>query len=127
MTNMQVGYVNVYVTDFPAAVRFFGATLGFEQLMREDDFGYATFGVGPITLGVTRVDPDDETQAAMVGGMTGIGLVVRDLDGEYARLVEAGVRFTQPPEAMPWGGYMALMLDADENIYYLDQVPTDHP
>ena len=124
---MQVGYVNVCVTDFPAAVGFFGATLGLEQLMREDDFGYATFDVGPITLGVARVDPDDETQAAMVGGMSGIGFVVRDLDDEYARLVEAGVLFTQPPEAMPWGGYMALMLDADENIYYLDQVPADHP
>jgi predicted enzyme related to lactoylglutathione lyase len=124
---MQVGYVNVCVTDFPAAVGFFGATLEFEQLMREDDLGYATFDVGPITLGVARVDPDDETQAAMVGGMSGIGFVVRDLDDEYARLVEAGVLFTQPPEAMPWGGYMALMLDADENIYYLDQVPADHP
>jgi predicted enzyme related to lactoylglutathione lyase len=124
---MQVGYVNVCVVDFGAAVEFFGTKLGLTQLMREDDFGYATFDGGPITIGVAKIDPADETQAAMVGGMTSIGLVVSDLDASYARLVEAGVEFTRPPEVMPWGGQLALMLDVDGNIYYLDQVPENHP
>ena len=118
---MQVGYVNVYVTDFAAAVEFMGSTLGLEQLMREDDFGYASFDAGPITVGLAKVDPDDPIQAAMAGGMTGIGFVVDDLDARHAELVESGVHFVQPPEHMPWGGYMALMQDGDGNVFYLDQ------
>jgi len=107
-----VGYVNVYVTDFDA---------GLTQLMREDDFGYASFDAGPITVGMAKVDPDDPIQAAMAGGMTGIGFVVDDLDSAYEELAGQGVAFTQPPEKMPWGGYMALVQDGDGNVYYLDE------
>ena len=115
---MQIGYVNVYVTDFAAGVEFLGATLGLTQLMREDDFGYASFEAGPIHIGLAKVDAKDPIQAAMAGGMTGIGLVV---DASYAELVAKGVGFVQPPEHMPWGGYMALMQDAAGNVYFLDQ------
>ena len=118
---MQVGYVNVYVTDFAAGVEFLGSTLGLSQLMREDDFGYASFDAGPVTVGLAKVDADDPIQAAMAGGMTGIGFVVDDLDSSHAELVAKGVEFVQPPEQMPWGGYMALMQDQDGNVFYLDQ------
>ena len=116
-----VGYVNVYVTDFDAGVEFLGSTLGLTQLMREDDFGYASFDAGPITVGMAKVDPDDPIQAAMAGGMTGIGFVVDDLDSAYEELAGQGVAFTQPPEKMPWGGYMALVQDGDGNVYYRDE------
>ena len=40
----------------------------------------------------------------------------------YRELENKGVRFTMKPEKQPWGGFMALFLDPDGNIFYLDQL-----
>ena len=118
---ITVGYVNVYVTDFDAGVDFLGSKLGLTELMREDDFGYASFDAGPIQVGLAKVDPDDPIQAAMAGTMTGIGFIVDDLDAVFTDLSAQGVEFAQTPQKMPWGGYLALVRDTDGNVFYLDQ------
>ncbi|MFM8643852.1 MAG: VOC family protein, partial [Actinomycetota bacterium] len=55
------------------------------------------------------------------GRHTGIGLVVADLDAEFARLTSLGVQFPMPPTRQPWGGVMALVADPDGNVFYVDQ------
>jgi predicted enzyme related to lactoylglutathione lyase len=61
-----------------------------------------------------------------VGRHTGVGLEVADLETEHARLTGLGVHFTMPPTRQPWGGFMAMISDADGNIFYLDQVSAAH-
>jgi predicted enzyme related to lactoylglutathione lyase len=114
---MQLGYVNVSVTDFDRALTFYGQTLGLPLRHADRDFGYAAFATGPASLAVVR--DDDPTR---VGRHTGIGLTVADLDAEYERLRGAGVTFSMVPAKQPWGGYMALFEDPDGNVFYLDQV-----
>jgi predicted enzyme related to lactoylglutathione lyase len=114
---MKITYVNVACSDFDRAVAFYEGTLGLTLNFADRDFGYASFDAGPIALGVAKSD-----DASGVGGHTGIGFVVDDVDAEYARLSGAGVRFTMKPERQPWGGYMGLFADPDGNVFYLDQV-----
>jgi predicted enzyme related to lactoylglutathione lyase len=115
---MRIGYVNVAVTDFARALRFYQDMLGLRLRFADDDFGYASFDAGVVNLAIVR-DPEN------AGRHTGIGFVVEDLDAAYTRLSALGVRFTQPPERQSWGGYLSLIADPDDNVFYLDQVSRD--
>ena len=111
----KVGYVNVFVTRFDEAVTFYSDVIGLELQMREDQFGYASFDAGPVSLALAETD-----DASLVGRHTGIGLMVEDIDAEHARLVAAGVEFDMPPTRQPWGGTLALFRDPEGNVFYLD-------
>jgi len=115
MSDIRVGYVNVFVHDFDRAVQFYSDTLGLILDVREDNFGYASFKAGPVSFAVAQTD-----DSVLVGKHTGIGLIVSDIDAVYADLIGRGVEFDMPPTKQPWGGTLALMKDPDGNIFYLD-------
>jgi predicted enzyme related to lactoylglutathione lyase len=119
---MKVAYVNVQVTDLGRSVEFFEKRLGLAPRSVDDEFGYASFDAGPIQLGLARIDPDDPEQRALVGRHTGIGFAVADLEARHAELAAQGVAFPMPPRKQPWGGFMALFADPDQNVFYLDQI-----
>ena len=119
---MHVSYVNVNVTDLERSITFFEKTLGLPLIFGDQEFGYASFDVGPIRLGLAVVDPTDEAARSLVGRHTGIGFAVDDLVSRHAELAERGVAFSMPPTKQPWGGFMALFSDPDGNVFYLDQV-----
>lgn len=48
-------------------------------------------------------------------------LRVADIHVTAARLQDAGVRFTRPPEQEPWGGWIATFPDPDGNTVQLLQ------
>ena len=50
-----------------------------------------------------------------------VGRVKSPEDAVFADLSAQGVEFAQTPQKMPWGGYLALVRDADGNVFYLDQ------
>lgn len=52
-------------------------------------------------------------------GASGITFHVEDVDGTYPMLLERGVRFSGPPEPMPWDDRAVWMLDPDGNRYFL--------
>ena len=107
-------YINVHVSDFERSLDFYRDVLGLELLMTDESFGYASFKAANVQFAIVKSDP------SQVGGHTGIGLLVKDLDAAHAELAEQ-VTFTQPPTKQPWGGYMALFVDPDGNEFYLDQ------
>ena len=74
-------------------------------------------------MGIAVAGPE---QANLIGRHTGVGLAVDDLEAEHARLVALGVDFESPPTRQPWGGFMALIKDPDDNIFYLDEVSAAH-
>ena len=123
MSKVSIGYVNVYVSALEPALDFYGEKLGLVLAMQDAEHGYASFDAGPIRLGVAVASGE---QAELVGGMTGIGLVVDDLEDEHARLSALGVAFPMAPARQPWGGFMALVSDPDGNQLYLDEVSAAH-
>lgn len=122
MESPKLGYVNVYCTDLARTVEFFARTLGLELQYSDEKFGYASVDAGPVRMGLAQIDPSDETLRGLVGRQTGVGFSVADLDAAYVELRSRGVRFTIEPEKYPWGGYMAMFADPDDNTYYLDQL-----
>ena len=125
LTPLQLAYVNVYVTDLARSMEFFEKTLGLGLQFGDAAFGYASFDAGPIRIGLAQIDPDDDDSRALVGRQTGVGFGVVDLKAAYAALRERGVAFSMPPSKQPWGGFMALFEDPDENVFYLDELQGD--
>jgi predicted enzyme related to lactoylglutathione lyase len=124
MDKPTIGYVNVFVTDFERAVRFYRDQIGLEVNSEDADFGYASFATRGASFAIAAVSPDSD-QADLAGRHTGIGWIVDSVDEAYKVLSERGVSFSSPPTKQPWGGYMAMMEDPDGNVFYLDQ-PREH-
>jgi predicted enzyme related to lactoylglutathione lyase len=121
MTELTIGYVNVYVSDLDRAVPFYRDTLGLLQTIGDASFGYFGFEAGSIRIGVAQVDRESD-QADLIGRHTGVGFVVSDVTTTTARLEAQGVEFSMPPSKQPWGGFMAMFKDPDGNVFYLDQL-----
>ena len=119
MDQPTIGYVNIFVTDFDRAVKFYRDQVGLEVVHEDAAFGYASFATRGASFAIAAVSPDSD-QADLAGRHTGIGWIVDDVDKAYESLRENGVTFTQPPTKQPWGGYMAMMQDPDGNVFYLD-------
>jgi predicted enzyme related to lactoylglutathione lyase len=117
--NPTIWYVNVFVSDFNQALTFYTEQLGLEVVRKDADFGYAAFATQGAGFAINAVESG---QADLVGRHTGIGWGVADLDKTHKALAAKGVQFARPPEQQPWGGYMAMMLDPDGNVFYLDQL-----
>ena len=120
---MQISYVNVFVADLEKATEFYRDKLGLHLQFSSPEHGYASFAAGSVRLGVALPGTD---HAELVGRHTGVGFEVADFEAEYTRLSGLGVRFTMPPTRQPWGGFMAMISDADGNVFYLDQVSAAH-
>jgi lactoylglutathione lyase len=121
MGNLDIGYVNVFVSDFNRALKFYQETLGLKLNSGDEAFGYASFHAGPISFGIAQTD-----DSSLHGRHTGVGFVVQDIDATYTSLVSAGVEFDMPPTKQPWGGTLALFKDPDGNVFYLDPGGLDH-
>ena len=113
--SLRVGYVNLYVSDFEAAVTFYRDTLGLTLVTSDEAFGYASFDAGPISFAVAKTD-----DSALVGRHSGIGFMVKDIDAAFDALAAKGVVFDMVPTDQPWGGRLALFRDPDGNVHYLD-------
>ena len=116
----KIGYVIVGVKDLERAIEFYRDVIGFEFVHAAPEFHFAEFKVGDRRFSLAGGGGGDGTHK--VGGNTGIGFVVADVDAAYERLAANGVEFTMKPEKMPWGGYMGMFADPDGNVFYLDQV-----
>ena len=120
---MHIAYVNLFVSNMDRALEFYGEKLGLTIEFSDSEHGYASIKAGAIRLGLALPGPDDK---GLVGRHTGIGLCVEDLVKEHARLVELGVVFTMEPTKQPWGGFMAIIADPDQNLLYLDEISAAH-
>lgn len=106
--------VTVVVSDYDAAIDFFVRALGFE--VAEDSPTLTNDGrpkrwvvvrpPGAVT-GLLLARADGPDQAAAVGwqadGRVGFFLRVDEFGAAYQRMLAAGVEFTRPPRAEPYG------------------------
>jgi catechol 2,3-dioxygenase-like lactoylglutathione lyase family enzyme len=118
----RIGYVIVGVSDLQRSVAFYRDVLGFELLSCEEQFKFASFKVGDMHFSLAE-GGDGGSNHGTGNRNTGIGFTVADVDAAYAELSAKGVKFTLEPGEQPWGGYMGMFADPDDNIFYLDQVP----
>jgi catechol 2,3-dioxygenase-like lactoylglutathione lyase family enzyme len=122
----HINSVNVYVTDQDRALSFYRDGLGFEVNIDQQagpDFRWISIApAGAQTqLMLYRTTPNMAGKWPLVGTWTGMVLFCDDLDATYRELSERGVRFTELPRRMPWGGYEAQFADPDGNTFELVQ------
>ena len=112
---MYLEHVSLVVADYDEAIRFFVDVIGFELI--EDSPAYSTNDGRPKRWVVVRppgarsglllARADGERQQRVVGdqfaGRVGLFLRVEDFDGEYRRLLAAGVKFFGEPREEPYG------------------------
>jgi catechol 2,3-dioxygenase-like lactoylglutathione lyase family enzyme len=109
--------------DLDRSRRFYRDILGlavYREFGPPDDPGLVFF-LGQGLLEVSGNEPGASAAAVM------IGLQVRDVRAEHARLAAAGVRVLQEPAAEPWGLTEMWIQDPDGIQIVLVEVPPDHP
>lgn len=128
--------LRIYITAVPVdnqqkAFEFYTKTLGFQ--VKNDipmgDFRYLTLTAPGDPNGVElSLEPSEHPalgpfRAALINdGIPFTAFAVDDLDQEYSRLTDAGVRFTQPP--VTHEGYSTAVLDDScGNLIQLVQLP----
>jgi catechol 2,3-dioxygenase-like lactoylglutathione lyase family enzyme len=126
---MHLELVSLVVDEYDEAIDFFVGVLGFELL---EDVPSTTNDGRPkrwvvvrppgATTGLLLARADGERQRAIVGGQhagrVGFFLRVDDVDGEWRRLVTAGVEFVSEPRDEPYGR-VAVFIDVAGNRWDL--------
>jgi lactoylglutathione lyase len=112
----------IIVSDQDVSLNFFVNKLGWEKRidnMMGPDFRFLTVapigGETELVLGPAHIYGGKPG----TGIENGISLTVENFDETYETLVSRGVRFTKPPEEMPWGDKATQMLDPDGNTFFL--------
>ena len=112
---MQLGYINIFVSNLARSIQFYTEVLGFKLGAFEPEFGYAPLKGATMPMALA-----EDLSGQFVGGHTGVGMIVDDLDAAYQTLSAKGVHFDMVPTRQPWGGDLALFQDLDGNVFYLD-------
>lgn len=107
-----VDFIGVPVSDLVAAARFYREVLGLRQTMLNEEYQWAEFDCGNVTLGLHGGQP------AHAGGGIRVALAVDDLPAAAVALAAQGVHTGGRPQ--DWGVCQSLAIfDPDGNALLL--------
>ena len=125
----EIGSVCLFVKNQDRAKEFYTKVLGFELRTDQPIYPGATnrwLAVAPpgAKTEVILYLPDENWKhyRSVVGKSQALTFNVGDIQSLYARLLEKGVKFTQPPDVQPWGTFITLV-DSEENKIILVEQP----
>ncbi|MEU6853870.1 VOC family protein [Actinacidiphila alni] len=112
----HLGLVAVVVREYDEAIDFYTRALGFE--LREDTprgdgsrwVVVAPRGAGETALLLARASGPAQADRVgdQTGGRVGLFLTTDDFDGDYKRMVAAGVVFEEEPRYEPYGAVVVF-------------------
>jgi catechol 2,3-dioxygenase-like lactoylglutathione lyase family enzyme len=109
---IEFNHVIVYVADVKRSLEFYQGLLGFRLVEAYGGGGYArlrsTRGNTTLALHETK-----ERGGPSKGRRVVMYFEVKDLEKVCKKLSRRGVKFSQMPEAMPWGWTHAYLEDPD--------------
>ena len=119
----RLGYAILFVSDLDRAIGFYRDVIGVPLRFRADAYAeFATEGAKfalfprselPALIGhYAPPDPAPWPQGE-------VAFFVDDVDGEHARLQDAGVPVLAPPTDRPWGERTLHVADPDGNVVEL--------
>jgi uncharacterized glyoxalase superfamily protein PhnB len=107
---------NVFVTDFAAALAYYGGALGFAPLfVFGDPPFYGHVARDAAILALRHVDRPVIDHTAGVDLLSAF-IEVSDVDGLHRELQAAGARVPQAPRDEPWGMRSLIVGDLDGNL-----------
>lgn len=105
----MIGLFTIVVDDYDRAIEFYTDVLGFELVEDTPQEGKRWVVVRPhgAETGVLLARAVDAEQEAAIGNQTGgrVGFFLHtdDFDGDYDRMMAAGVTFREAPRSEPYG------------------------
>ena len=118
---VQFGYTILYVGDVEAAVRFYERAFGFSRGYVSPEGHYGELATGPTTLAFVSYEQAEPNlpggfrrndRSDLPGGFE-VAVVTEDVDGTFARAIEAGGEGVAEPAEKPWGQRVAYVRDVD--------------
>jgi lactoylglutathione lyase len=117
--SLELGWVIAYVDEPTAASAFYQQTFGLRSEFTAPDGSYAQLDTGPTKLAFASYALGEKNfaggvrRAAMDGQPMNveITLVADDVDGAYARALDAGCESLAPPQDKPHGQRVAFVRD----------------
>ena len=117
---MELASVRIFVTDLPAATRFYSDVVGLEQVESAPDV--TLFGSNPQI--VIEAADAEACAEGLVGRFTGVSFATPDAAALHRQLTRAGVPTRGAPERQPWGGILLHADDPSGNTITFLQRPT---
>jgi lactoylglutathione lyase len=122
-SSRRLGYAIFFVSDVERSVRFYRDTIGLPFRFANESYAeFATEGA-KFALFARSALPE------LIGGSASddrvpfpqgeVAFFVDDVDGEHARLLDAGVEILMPPTDRPWGERTLHVADPDGNVVEL--------
>jgi lactoylglutathione lyase len=128
---MRLTTVRLLVRDFGRTFRFYRDVVGLEPRFGDEGGPYEEFELGPAVLSLfdrrrmmesLGMHASILAQPERVGDTAMVCIQVDDVDAEYQRLIDAGVRFvTQPHDQPTWFVRVAHFRDPEGNLIELSR------
>jgi lactoylglutathione lyase len=116
---MRFGYTILYVRDVAGSLEFYERAFGLERRLLHESGQYAELETGSTALALAARDLAAESVRELAhkepAGFE-VCLVVEDVEGAYARAVQAGAAPVSEPEQKPWGQRTAYVRDPDGTL-----------
>ncbi|MFC5860988.1 PP2C family protein-serine/threonine phosphatase [Acidicapsa dinghuensis] len=121
--DLRIFKTNIFVHDQDRSLDFYVNQLGFD-LLADARFTNNTRWIavappnGSAILALLCGTPGS-AEEKLIGRETQLAFITEDIHGTYDRWRARGVRFTQPPTSIGWGGTLARFEDIDGNHFEL--------
>lgn len=111
----------IFVSNVEASKAFYRDILGLELV--EENPHFTEYHIDDGTLYVEEKNPERVKgfDQVRIGGATGVVLAVDDIRSVIEELRLKGVRVIVEPVEQLWGGWNAVIADADGNEFILDE------
>jgi lactoylglutathione lyase len=120
---VRFGYTILYVRDVAASVEFYERAFQQPCRLLHESGQYAELETGPTTLAFAA---HELASANLPGGLRPgddgvpdgfeVCFVTEDVEGAFARAVEAGAEPVSEPQVKPWGQHAAYVRDPDGTL-----------
>jgi predicted enzyme related to lactoylglutathione lyase len=118
---MDLASVRIFVTDVPAAAKFYAEVVGLERVW--DSPEAVVFGKRPMLV-IEAADAEAHAEG-LVGRFTGVAFATDDADALHHKLTRAGVPTLGAPERQSWGGILLHAIDPSGNTITFLQSPAE--
>lgn len=118
---MRISAARIFVRDIQAAKNFY-SQLGLNVGHYDADAGVCIFNTGETKL-ILEVVPETAPidEQILVGRFTGLSFPTDDIQKAYKALQLKGIEFNGAPEQQVWGGWLATLVDPENNEIQLVQ------
>ena len=118
---MDLASVRIFVTDVPAAAKFYAEVVGLDQVWSSPQA--VVFGKTPMLV-IEAADAEAHAEG-LVARFTGVSFATDDAAALYRELTRAGVPTHGAPERQPWGGILLHAKDPSGNTITFLQWPAE--